>query len=82
MNKYDKFFLMSTEEAKHYAVDVLHYFDNAKDLDVVEIGDGNINYVFKVWSKFDGRSVIIKQSDTLLRSSGRPLDQNRSRQKS
>lgn len=78
MSKYDKFFLMSTEDAKHYAVDVLHFFDSAEHLDAVEIGDGNINYVFKVWSNSDGRSVIIKQSDTLLRSSGRPLDQNRS----
>ena len=77
MGKYDRYFLMSAEDAKHYCVDVLHFFDSADCLEASEIGDGNINYVFRVRSREDGRSVIVKQADTLLRSSGRPLDQNR-----
>lgn len=77
MGKYDRYFLMSAEDAKHYCVDVLHFFDSADCLEASEIGDGNINYVFRVQSRQDGRSVIVKQADTLLRSSGRPLDQNR-----
>jgi len=74
MKKFDEFFLMDTETVKQYAVMVLHRFDASDELDAIEIGDGNINYVFKVWSKKDGRSVIIKQADKVLRSSGRPLD--------
>ena len=44
-----------------------------------EIGDGNINYVFRVVSEADGHSVIVKQADRLLRSSGRPLDMYRNK---
>lgn len=74
MSKYDQFFLMKPDDARQYAVEVLHRFRPDEETDCVEIGDGNINYVFRVWSKEDGHSVIIKQADKLLRSSGRPLD--------
>lgn len=40
-----------------------------------EIGDGNINYVFRL--RGDKKSYIFKQADELLRSSQRPLSQNR-----
>ena len=74
MRDFTGFFLMSPEDVKRYAVEVLHFFAPGEETDCVEIGDGNINYVFKVTSKRDGRSVIVKQADRLLRSSGRPLD--------
>lgn len=73
---FSKYFLLNTDTAKVYSVEVLHFFESSEALNAVEIGDGNINYVFKVWDE-TGRSVIIKQADSLLRSSGRPLDQNR-----
>ena len=65
---------MKTDDVKRYAVEVLHFFKADDDIKCVEIGDGNINYVFKAWTEKDGRSVIVKQADKLLRSSGRPLD--------
>ena len=74
MKNFNEFFLMNTEDVKRYAVEVLHRFEPDEETDSVEIGDGNINYVFRVWSKRDGHSVIVKQADRLLRSSGRPLD--------
>lgn len=74
MNDFNDFFLMGIEDVKRYAVEVLHLFHPEEETECVEIGDGNINYVYKVKSKLDGRSVIIKQADKLLRSSGRPLD--------
>ena len=74
MRDFSEFFLMNTEDVKRYAVEVLHRFEPDEETDCVEIGDGNINYVFKIWSKADGHSVIVKQADRLLRSSGRPLD--------
>ncbi|MFR4764293.1 MAG: S-methyl-5-thioribose kinase, partial [Anaerococcus obesiensis] len=55
------------------------FFNDKSTLECVEIGDGNINYVFKVFNKKTNKSLVIKQSDTLLRSSGRPLDINRSK---
>ena len=72
MKDFQEFFLMSTEDVKRYAVEVLHKFEPDEETECIEIGDGNINYVFRIWSKRD--SVIVKQADKLLRSSGRPLD--------
>lgn len=74
MREFDQFFLMKPDDARRYAVEVLRRFRPGEETDCVEIGDGNINYVFRVWSREDGHSVIIKQADKLLRSSGRPLD--------
>lgn len=74
MPDFDSFFLMNTEDVKRYAVEVLHRFAPKEETECTEIGDGNINYVFRVCSRTDGHSVIVKQADRLLRSSGRPLD--------
>ncbi len=74
MHDFDTFFLMNTDDVKRYAIDVLHFFAPDEETECHEIGDGNINYVFQIRSKRDGRSVIVKQADRLLRSSGRPLD--------
>lgn len=79
VNDYSQFFLMDTESAKKYAVDILKYFSPDEPTECIEIGDGNINYVFKVYSLIDGHSVIIKQADKFLRSSGRPLDTYRNK---
>ena len=79
MDEFKQFFLMDTEAVKRYAVQVLGRFAPGEPLDCTEIGDGNINYVFRVSSRLDGRSLIVKQADRLLRSSGRPLDPSRSR---
>lgn len=78
MPDFGQFFLMTPQEAAAYAVEVLHYFDPGDPLQCREIGDGNINYVFQVRRETDGRSLVIKQADRLLRSSGRPLDMHRS----
>lgn len=78
MGEFDSYYLMDTDSVRRYATDVLHLFSPDEELASEEIGDGNINYVFRVRSLRDGRSVIVKQADQLLRSSGRPLDQNRS----
>ncbi|WP_312279317.1 S-methyl-5-thioribose kinase [Oscillibacter sp.] len=79
MSGFDRFFLMNAEDATRYAAEVLHLFEPGEDLRCREIGDGNINYVFRIESEASGRSVIIKQADRLLRSSGRPLDVRRSK---
>ena len=78
MGIFDAFFLLDRETARRYAVEVLHYYAPEEETLCEEIGDGNINYVFRLRSLRDGRSLIVKQADRLLRSSGRPLDQNRS----
>lgn len=72
-------YLLDTETVKPYLVEQLKLFPADEPLDAKEIGDGNINYVFRVHSRASGKSIIVKQADRLLRSSGRPLDITRSR---
>ncbi len=70
--KYDTHFLLDTHTVKEYVKDVVGLFRRSSSLQAEEIGDGNINYVFRVWD--ENKSVVVKQADVLLRSSGRPLD--------
>ena len=72
-------YLLDTETVKAYLVEQFKLFSADDPLDAEEIGDGNINYVFRVRSLISGKSIIVKQADRLLRSSGRPLDITRSR---
>ena len=70
---------MNTEDVKRYAVEVLRFWTDTKGLTAEEIGDGNINYVFRIRSEEDGRSLIVKQADSRIRTSGNPLDIGRNR---
>ena len=63
MDKYSKHFLLNVDTAKEYAVEKVGYFKEDEKLEAIEIGDGNINYVFKVWNPETGKSLIIKQAD-------------------
>lgn len=79
MSKFNSHFRMKEEDAISYAKENLDFFDKEAVLKAAEIGDGNINYVFRIWDVDSQKSVVIKQADTLLRSSGRPLDVDRNR---
>ncbi|MDT2523358.1 S-methyl-5-thioribose kinase [Enterococcus raffinosus] len=76
---YQRHFLMDTQKIKQYVVEKLGAFPPEAPLTVTEIGDGNINYVFRVVNEATQESLIIKQADVLLRSSGRPLAIDRNR---
>ena len=76
--KYQEHFLLDCDEVISYVKEKNLFPENA-NLTVKEIGDGNINYIFKVENKIDGKSIVLKQADKLLRSSGRPLDLTRSK---
>jgi 5-methylthioribose kinase len=57
-------------------------FGDTDDLEAVEVGDGNLNLVFKVWSRADRkRTVVIKQALPYLRLVGDswPLPVDRAR---
>ena len=72
-------YLLDTTTVKTYLTEKLSLFHADEPLIAEEIGDGNINYVFRVRSDASGKSIIVKQADRLLRSSGRPLDLTRSK---
>ena len=59
---------------------VADYFGNESDFDITEIGDGNLNYVYKVRSKADpSKALILKQAVPYLRMVGEewPLSRDR-----
>lgn len=78
MNKYLEHFRMSAADAVEYTK-YFGIFPDDAELRGEEIGDGNINYIFRVIEDKTGKSVVLKQADKFLRSSGRPLDLDRSR---
>ena len=79
MDRFNEHFRMDEEAIKVYVTEKLKLFENIEDIKVSEIGDGNINYVFRAEDIKSKKSVVIKQADKLLRSSGRPLDVDRNR---
>ncbi len=62
-----------------YAREKLTLFSPDARLSCREIGDGNINFIFRVTDEDSGGSVIIKHSDTRVRSTNQviSLDHNR-----
>ncbi len=79
MPKFDKHFRMTESDAIEYARNRLPGFKGSNDLSCKEIGDGNINYIFRIEDLITGHSVVIKHADERTRSSGRPLDTDRNR---
>jgi len=78
-SEFDRHFLLDTGSVLRFVKARTEYFPETANLVAEEIGDGNINYVFRVRDLDSGRSLVVKQADKLLRSSGRPLDLSRSR---
>ncbi len=69
MSKYDSYFLMKAPEVPDYVQEKLSYFDKGAELECKEIGDGNLNYVFRVKDAKSGKSIIVKQAGEALRIS-------------
>lgn len=67
---------------KDYILDYIckkfDFFSDRNSLTCEEIGDGNINYVYRILDKKSGKSLVVKKSHELLRTSLRPLDTKRS----
>lgn len=68
MSRFDTYFLMKTTDVPEY-VKEKGYMPKDAALTVKEIGDGNLNYVFRVVDAAAGKSVIVKQAGEALRIS-------------
>lgn len=70
MTSYETYFLMKEPDVIDYvrAKYPTHFAPEAK-LTVKEIGDGNLNYVFRVIDPATGKSIIVKQAGESLRIS-------------
>jgi 5-methylthioribose kinase len=60
---------MNEEDVVEYVQQKLDFFEQSTDLECREIGDGNLNYVFKVVDKNSNKSIIIKQAGPVARIS-------------
>jgi len=69
MSRFDKYFLMNESDVIEYVKEKLDFFEAGANLTVKEIGDGNLNYVFRVVEEGTDKSVIIKQAGEALRIS-------------
>lgn len=70
MGKFDeKYFTMTENDVIEYARLKVDFFKDSSVLDCKEIGDGNLNYVFRVYDKDSNKSVIIKQAGPVARIS-------------
>lgn len=69
MDNFHTYFLMTSEDVIRYAKEKIVMFINSEKLSGEEIGDGNLNYVFRVKDEATGKSVIIKQAGHTARIS-------------
>ncbi|MEI3339725.1 MAG: hypothetical protein V8R80_07075 [Eubacterium sp.] len=59
---YNTYFLMKEDDVPAYVQEKIQYFDSCDGLVGKEIGDGNLNYVFRVSEPSTGKSIIVKQA--------------------
>jgi len=70
MSKFkESYFTMKEDDALEYATFVLNFFSLDAELSCREIGDGNLNYIFRIIDLKSGRSIIIKQAGPYARIS-------------
>ena len=61
--------ILNENSALVYSVETLNFFENRNYLSCKEIGDGNLNNVFRVVDTTSGKSLILKQSLPYARTS-------------
>ncbi len=66
---FEQYFLMKEADVLEYVKEKLTFFSADADLKCKEIGDGNLNYVFRVWDSTTNQSVIVKQAGDTARIS-------------
>mgnify|MGYP001206766182 FL=1 len=69
MADFSSYFTMKESDALEYARTKLDVFPAGARLSCREIGDGNLNYVFRIADEDSGRSIIIKQAGPVARLS-------------
>ncbi|MFT5872050.1 MAG: 5-methylthioribose kinase [Clostridium sp.] len=64
-----EYFTMNENDALEYSKTVLKFFSEDAVLTSTEIGDGNLNYVFRIVEESTDKSVIVKQAGPVARIS-------------
>lgn len=79
MSKFDHNFSMTPEDTIEYVREKMPDFFGGAKLTCKEIGDGNINYVFRVALEDGSKSLIVKHAETTTRSTGKQTSTDRNR---
>lgn len=67
---FETYFTMNESQAIDYIkATIPTYFEGIDVLECKEIGDGNLNYVFRIYAPSTGASIIVKQSGPVARIS-------------
>lgn len=69
MSKFNDKFLMNSDEVIEYILEKTDIFNKNDKLKCIEFGDGNVNYIFKIWDENTQKSVILKQAGPTARAS-------------
>jgi 5-methylthioribose kinase len=69
MQTFDQYFLMEAADVTKYVKKHVDSFKNTHNIICDEIGDGNLNYVYRVINSDTNESVIVKQAGTTARIS-------------
>ena len=70
MSRFDTYFLMKEPDVIEYVVERYPgYFAEGAKLTTKEIGDGNLNYVYRVKDEISGKTIIVKQAGESTRIS-------------
>ncbi|MBD5094292.1 MAG: S-methyl-5-thioribose kinase [Subdoligranulum sp.] len=79
MSRFTSHFKMNENDAVEYVREKLPDMFAGDELSCEEIGDGNINYVFKIKEVHGDRSVIVKHADIAARLTGQHVSTDRNR---
>lgn len=79
MSKFDHNFSMTTDDAILYVQEKLPQFFGDQELTCREIGDGNINYIYRVAAADGSKSLIVKHAEDTTRSTGSKASTDRNR---
>ena len=69
MGNFNQYFLMKSADAAEYARTRFRLFEQGAALEHEEIGDGNLNYIFRIKEPASGKTVVIKQAGGTARIS-------------
>ncbi len=65
--KFDSHHRMSKDEVIAFVLANTKIFNSTKNLKCEEIGDGNINYIYRIYDEKTSQSIILKQADNQTR---------------
>ncbi len=69
MRDFNTYFIMKSADAAEFARQRFHLFEPGAALEHAEIGDGNLNFIFRIREPATGKGVVIKQAGPTARIS-------------